>query len=80
MEVGDERRKHHRKKKKHKRDRKNRSKRIGRSSGASSPVVITIHTDTGHAPKRCCTNKQRACEPLTQGTTTLSDLSKLHSS
>lgn len=51
MEVGDERRKHHRKKKKHKRDRKNRSKRMGRSSGASSPVVITIHTDTESADK-----------------------------
>ncbi|XP_053478191.1 topoisomerase I binding, arginine/serine-rich a [Ictalurus furcatus] len=46
MEVGAERRKqHHHKKKKHKRERRNRSKRMGRGSGASSPTVLTIHTD-----------------------------------
>ncbi|XP_060780890.1 LOW QUALITY PROTEIN: topoisomerase I binding, arginine/serine-rich a [Neoarius graeffei] len=84
MEVGDERRKHHRKKKKHKRDRKNRSKRMGRSSGASSPVVITIHTDTESAdkatpPRDAATTNSEPVNP-SHGTNTLSDLSKLHSS
>ncbi|XP_053088263.1 topoisomerase I binding, arginine/serine-rich a [Pangasianodon hypophthalmus] len=48
-EVGAERRKHHKKKKKHKRERKNRSERMGRGSGAGSPTFITIHTDSESA-------------------------------